>query len=249
MSLHLLSIGINYSGMYQLRGCHNDVMNIKKVIYDCHPKKGICTHLLDDGKSLTPTLENIKKSIKDIYSSCLPGDTIVFSFSGHGGSIKDNNLDEKDGQDECLYDCELTQIRDDDLYKMLVDELPKNVRLRVILDCCHSGTGLDLAWQYRDFSEAELVTEKSSPKNVVCISGCKDPETSADAWIEKKAQGALTATLCDILDTKRSKKDLSNMKWTDLIKLLHYQIKKQGFDQNPVISFSALTFKDSLVDI
>ena len=39
------------------------------------------------------------------------------------------------------------QIIDDDIYKRLVTQMPANVTVVVLMDCCHSGTALDLPYE------------------------------------------------------------------------------------------------------
>ena len=39
------------------------------------------------------------------------------------------------------------QILDDDLYKRLVTRMSKGVTVVVLMDCCHSGTALDLPYE------------------------------------------------------------------------------------------------------
>lgn len=94
-------------------------------------------------------------------------------------------------------------ISDDDLRRILVQDLPKDCRLTVILDCCHSGTALDLPYRVIA-SEAGLdVKKKPSHKlprpaagEVVLLSGCQDDQTSADAGTglagNKAPAGAMT---------------------------------------------------------
>ncbi len=40
------------------------------------------------------------------------------------------------------------QISDDILWKRLVNQVPDGCRLTSVMDCCHSGTGLDLPFTY-----------------------------------------------------------------------------------------------------
>lgn len=241
MSTHLLSIGLNYQGEYRLNGCHNDVDTYKKTLYDTSIKKGIFSSMKDDEK---PTKERIRMAIEDIYKECKPGDLVIFTFSGHGGQVQDLDGDEKDSLDECIFDCDIKPVIDDDLNLWLVQKLPEKVRLRVILDCCHSGTGIDLPWELKPYNSKENVSNKITSKDVVCISGCKDRQTSADAWIDRKPQGALTSCLCSILSTKSK-----DMRWKDLINVLQHKIKEGGYDQDPVMSFSNLSISYGKVDI
>lgn len=40
------------------------------------------------------------------------------------------------------------QIRDDDLYLTLIGKMPRDVQLTCVMDCCHSGTVLDLPYTF-----------------------------------------------------------------------------------------------------
>ena len=40
------------------------------------------------------------------------------------------------------------QIRDDDLFLTLIGKMPRDVQLTCVMDCCHSGTVLDLPYTF-----------------------------------------------------------------------------------------------------
>merc|ERR1719486_1829600 len=97
---------------------------------------------------------------------------------------------------------------------MLVLSLPKGVRLRVILDCCHSGTGMDLPYKFKlepDGKTASLKKKSSfrmpklSAADVVMISGCMDTQTSADIGAgsagNTKSAGAMTTAFKTIISS------------------------------------------------
>jgi hypothetical protein len=67
-----------------------------------------------------------------------PGDTLLLTYSGHGGQIPDTNGEEPDGQDETwvLYD---RQMLDDELHAAY-SRFAANVRIAVFSDSCHSGS-------------------------------------------------------------------------------------------------------------
>ena len=57
----------------------------------------------------------------------------------------------EDGYDETLVPLDYDtagQIRDDDLFLTLVGKMPKGVQLTSVMDCCHSGTVLDLPFTF-----------------------------------------------------------------------------------------------------
>jgi len=146
-------IGINYVGQEgELSGCHNDAMNMKEYLMDVHGFKGEnMTILLDDGVHIEPTRENILNAYKALVQASQAGDVCFCHYSGHGGRLRDENGDEEDQYDETLIPVDYAgagQIRDDDLYKIVVAKMPQGVTLTCLMDCCHSGTVLDLPFKF-----------------------------------------------------------------------------------------------------
>jgi Caspase domain len=78
---------------------------------------------------------------------------------GHGSRVRDQDGDEEDGYDETLVPVDFQrsgQIRDDDIYKMLVKPMRSGVTMTCLMDCCHSGTVLDLP--YRFTADGDVMT-------------------------------------------------------------------------------------------
>ncbi|KAI1317391.1 Ca(2+)-dependent cysteine protease [Mortierella claussenii] len=150
-----LFVGINYFGQQnELRGCINDVKNIKKFIIERFGFKEEDTiALTDDQQDPTriPTHANILAAMKWLIHDARPNDSFFFHYSGHGGQAKDEDGDEDDGYDETIYpvDHESTgHILDDTMHEIMVRPLPAGCRLTAIMDCCHSGSALDLPYIY-----------------------------------------------------------------------------------------------------
>jgi len=154
-------IGINYVGHNPgaLRGCHNDVNNMKEYIMACHGfQEQNITVLMDDGQHTPPTRDNILAAYRQIVSESQAGDVVFCHYSGHGGKLRDDNGDEKDGYDETLVPVDFKQtgqIRDDMLYDILVAPMKKGVFATFIMDCCHSGSVLDLPYAFVADGEQE----------------------------------------------------------------------------------------------
>lgn len=150
-----LLIGINYIGQDgELRGCINDVENLKEFIIKWfkYHEDDIVT-LTDDQSDpgRRPTKENILRGMKWLVRDAQPDDSLFFHFSGHGGSTEDTNGDEIDGTDEVIYPVDFQEaghIVDDDMHEIMVAPLPAGCRLTAIYDSCHSGTALDLPYVY-----------------------------------------------------------------------------------------------------
>lgn len=83
-------------------------------------------------------------------------------YSGHGTKVPDLNGDEDDGYDEALVPLDFDRsgvILDDDLYEIFVKGLPPGVHVVALMDCCHSGTVLDLPYIFKadgNFSQMEI---------------------------------------------------------------------------------------------
>ena len=85
------------------------------------------------------------------------------------------------------------QISDDVLWKRLVNQVPDGCRLTSVMDCCHSGTGLDLPYCYMQGKGWSVDSLPAfSPGDVQLFSGCRDDQTSADVVSGGQAGGAMT---------------------------------------------------------
>lgn len=214
-----LLIGINYRGSEsELRGCIADVRNINQILIDnCgYNKQNI--RVLTEEDAISPTRKNIEDHIRWLVTNCQVGDTLVFYYSGHGSSIDDKNSDETDKKDEVIIPLDYSTkgvITDDWLYTNLACAVPTGVTLWAFTDCCNSGTMIDLKFNYKSlcqYTKGKVIKgmpyvfsdwsnrfafgiEKSRAMvngNVCLFSGCQDPQTSADAYIERRFQGAFS---------------------------------------------------------
>jgi len=79
---------------------------------------------------------------------------LSLSYSGHGTKLRDDDFgEEDDGHDEALVPVDYQEtgqmIRDDDLYEILIEDLADGVHMVSLMDCCHSGTILDLPYIFK----------------------------------------------------------------------------------------------------
>ena len=232
-----LLIGINYTGTTdELYGCINDVESIKERI-TANGFKDI--NVLTDLTAKKATRSNILLEFKNLLVNSKEGDLLFFLYSGHGSYALDRNRDEKDGYDELIVSCDLQGILDDELKSLIQTLLKPHVTLFAMFDSCFSGSVLDLKYQYLDSLDYEKYTENDTQLDtlgsVFMISGCTDNQTSADAFINNKASGALTWSLLESLKEKKP-----NGNWRELIKSMRDKLKTSEFEQIP--QFSSGTF-------
>ena len=78
-------IGINYTGQQgELKGCHNDVLNMKEYIINVHGfEEDNITVLMDDGEHTEPTKDNIMAAYDKIAKDSKDGDVVFCHFSGN----------------------------------------------------------------------------------------------------------------------------------------------------------------------
>ena len=231
-NIKALMVGINYNNTdHQLNGCINDVNNLKKYLIQKHKLQNkVC--ILTDNTPLKPTKTIILKKYKDLLTNSKSGDTIFFTYSGHGSYINDLNGDELDGKDELLVSIDNYKITDDELKEITDKYLPNNVRLFLLFDCCHSGTLMDLKYNYLSKTNYnEIVTNDSleTKSNVYLISGCRDNQTSMEAYIKRKIQGAMTHAFLNVI------KQNKNLSWKTLLLKMRDQLSKK-FTQVPQLS-------------
>mmetsp|Transcript_4806 Transcript_4806/g.5489 ORF Transcript_4806/g.5489 Transcript_4806/m.5489 type:complete len:313 (-) Transcript_4806:273-1211(-) len=160
-------IGINYVGQDgELAGCHNDVLNMKEYLMDVHEfEEDNMMILMDDGEHVEPNQANILSAYRRVVALSQPGDVVYLHYSGHGGKLRDDNNDEDDGYDETLIPLDYNsagQIRDDDLLRILVLPMQAGVYVTSVMDCCHSGTVLDLPYNFKGDGEQESMNESEN---------------------------------------------------------------------------------------
>jgi metacaspase-1 len=165
-----------------------------------------------------------------------------------------------------------TYIVDDEM-KAMCAGLPKGVHLEVLLDCCHSGTGTREApdlfrpsgtsmvkegWQERflpppmdilcrqmDEDDLPIVRflKSDNPANPVLFSGCRDNQTSADAFISGSYNGAFTYYFCKHVRTTQGR-----ISRADLLKRLRSSLRYEGYDQVPQLECQTAMKKKKLLE-
>ena len=79
---------------------------------------------------------------------------------------------------------------------MITDNLKSDATVFMLFDSCHSGTIMDLKWNY-DTATGEFVenvndVEIQMPGNVIMFSSCQERQLSADFYVDYQNQGILS---------------------------------------------------------
>jgi len=251
-----LLVGINKYKDAPLRGCVNDSILLRQMLIDRFGfnQPSAIRMLLDE----RATTKNIKERLEWLVDGAKAGDVLFFAFSGHGSQVVNLNYEEDpepDGLDEILCPIDLDweeKMITDDYLSELFDSLPDGVNLTVFLDSCHSGTGirdignpiiryryipapldilsrlgLDLTQDHPIATPTRSVKDTFSQTGIL-ISGCKDFQTSADAFIGQQFHGAATYFLYFVL-----KENQFSITYKDLVNDMNSLLDKFGFEQDP----------------
>jgi hypothetical protein len=234
-----LLIGINYIGSpYELYGCIDDANRVKDLL----TKRGFSEiKILSEKNDIKPTKNVILDEFKKFIINANSGDVLFFYFSGHGSYILDKNNDETDGRDEMIVSSDIKGVLDDEFKNILSQNMKRDVTIVGLFDSCHSGTMFDLKFNYLDSNNydkySENIKASETNGNVIMISGCMDSQTSNEALIYNKVQGALTWSFIECINKT------PNCSWRELLKSIRDLLKTNNFTQIPQMS------TDSFYDI
>lgn len=245
MSRYALCIGINYTGTsYSLNGCVNDAHDFANFLRP----KGYQIVLMTDEKSTPPTLQptrtNILHQVDLAVSRLVSGDTLVFTVSSHGGQSPDPNSEKGTGSDDTIFALGLETITDEVLKAQLVDRIPRGAKLRAFSDACHSGSDLDIPMLYTGSGQfTEVAKPGTLSDDCILVAACADSQTDADAWEDRKSQGALTWSFL------KSMGENPSQTWSELLESLREKMFTEGFDQTPQLSVGRKDLVDASVDV
>ena len=222
----ILQYGINnYPGTgSDLNGCLNDLTDFGKLM----------NWPLTTFRDSEVTKTTFRDTVRNYILGMQPDEELIIQYSGHGTRVKDTSGDEEDGYDEALYLYGYDGVFIDDEFNEIMKLIPVGAKVIVILDSCFSGTATRNIGRYRKskyvltdpvLEKAKRVV-KSSQLNHIVISGCQSHQTSSDAYINGRYNGALTRALIENYGHKTYKQ------WVDdCIFWLH----SRGFDQVPTL--------------
>jgi hypothetical protein len=169
----------------------------------------------------------------------------------------DDEVDQRD-EILCPADLDWDDPLADDWLRTTFDRLKPGVNLTVVFDCCHSGTAtrafsppdapivpryLPSPFELREVESGrkprgKLTSKLRGPKKKrdvvvadigeILLTGCRDTQTSADAFIEGSYNGALTFYLADTLRAAKGK-----LSYRELHERVVKQLAANSYDQVP----------------
>lgn len=252
MARKALLVGINRypDPAHRLRGCVNDIRQMEALLRGPFgfPAGGISVLRDEDA-----TTAAIRGELGRLTAAAGAGDVLVFHYSGHGSQVPDRNGDETtDRLDEilCPYDLDWDDPLSDDDLGRVARRLPAGAHLAVVLDCCHSGTGLREAGGGEHVPRRKSLPapgddaaargaslhrfgEEAVAAGAVLVAGCRAGQTSADAFIDGAYHGAHTYFLCRTLAGRAF-----DATYPDVTRGLRRELRARGFPQVPQVEGS-----------
>ena len=206
---HAIIIGLDYNG--ELPGCTYDAERMTAYLQS----QGFTTYTITGAHG---TAWHIVWALQWVCYYAGMFDEIFIHYSGHGTRIRDNNGDEIDGYDEAIVTQDGWAVRDD-YFHALLGWIPPSVKVNILMDCCYSGTGMDVGRKHGIRADVRM------------ISGCTDAQTSAEITIEGQSQGAMTTCFLANIDQYGEMSP-------QLCATMRDQLHAKGLGQSPVFSSS-----------
>ncbi len=260
--LHALIVGINsYSGTIRtplaaggagevrairpLRGCLNDVALIEAAVRPIASR----VEILTEGDA---TRAAFLTSWRSVVDGARAGDSILVTFSGHGGLELDRyNPDKPTGHNPALlfsrFDSMQRANEADRLVSYEINELvqaarAKRVRVILVADCCHSGTltrsvhprvAADVSYRTAaieayDLQPAPVVAVKRFSReeadNLVYFGASQDHELTPEVPIDGRPHGALSVAFARALNGLSTSRADGAVTGHDLQLYVHRQV-------------------------
>ncbi|KAI9150920.1 B-1 B cell differentiation [Blastocladiella emersonii ATCC 22665] len=176
-----LCFGLTYptgEGGSPIPGCDVDARNMGALARTM----GIADVSVVTDSAAPVTRDQILDGLRDMVAQAQPGDTLLFSYAGHGSQREDSSGKEADGLNEVL--CAADGVVTDDEIRGILAGLPEGAQLVISVDSCSNGSIADL-----DVGGDEIAG------TVVCISASQDDQYSLGGT----NGGAFTNALVSVL--------------------------------------------------
>ena len=247
-----LLIGLNYSNVAKetaLTGCINDVKNMKEFLQELMIDQDFNITVITDEDPNMMDRVSWSGIYVDLLDLCIKSwsedlDVAIFHYSGNGrqtaslssgGYINSNANPENDGLDEGIVPVDYAKygiIRDDVLNAIFTRFNPKT-RILCIFDCCHSGSILDLPYQWGlKGLWNDVNNEQKELPWIICLSAGRDIDVAGE--VHKKIEtGAFTTYLLDYFNKIGSDAHIIKMQ-----KTINDNLGDAGYDQIHTVSSS-----------
>jgi len=128
-----------------LESCHTDVRRIRHhLIHEEGFEKENILVMMDDDRHHEPTKNLILDALERMCQISEAGDSIFFHFSGHGGTLmNEDEYDEEGIMHELLAPGDFREdgvLIDDELYSSFVTKVPEGVHAVAVIDTCHPAS-------------------------------------------------------------------------------------------------------------
>lgn len=259
-------VGINAYPGNELHGCVNDVTDMADFLVSHCSFDESDIRLLTDARATT---DAILEHLKWLIGGTKSGDRIIFHYSGHGAQFPIRDASGKVIRvDECIcpVDFDWTEahaIRDKE-FNQLFSGVSKGVDFTWVSDSCFSGDlarelqlpsrkvkampmPADIAWRMRtaETNPVKRTSFEHTIKNfsAVLISGCSSRETSADADIDSRFNGALTYYLLQTLSAPNG----LTQTLEQAVARTRAALQKNGYTQHPQLEGAASLMNEAFL--
>lgn len=252
-----LLVGINAYDNAPLRGCVNDVMNMKEFLLSQGYFKSENIVVLLDKEATTSAILNKLQWLVDVTT----GSKCFYHYSGHGAQTPNPTEDDGLSEVQCPQDFDWSpeHMITDKQFVNIFKKIPPGVKFNWLSDSCHSGDlerGIPLLSIGKKVPNhakhmlppphvAEVIRKiKSTPHkithvremldgmlNVGFVSACKSDQTAADTEIDGQACGAFTAYFL-----KAANYFPKDMLLTQLVDHTRIALKDNGYEQIPQVA-------------
>jgi len=235
-----LLIGIDYvsNPTVSLKGCINDIINLRNMLIDAYDYEPCNIIILrdDSGDFMQPTRTNILEQMNNIFLDSENLEQIWFHYSGHGSQLQTQSCN------DIIIPCNFqiiipSNFQDDGVIEDTdLLEIIKKAKCPLVMffDCCHSGSIIDMPWSF----DNDVVTQNNNieleNQHIYVLSACRDNQTSADSSnVMDQNVGAFSNAVAETLRASHH-----NIEIVDLYKNSCNFLLENGYSQTPLLSSS-----------